>query len=231
MRLQVIGERWEILLVALVLGAVHFVSPWIFKQRTDPVRGKAFSGGLSIGYVFLHLIPSLDASHEIVGSRIYFVALLGFVVFYGMDVLFQPPRDKHPSKYRAYLVAFFLYDGLLVFTLGLVLPPTPWLTLAFAIALALDVLSTDLELEERYGRRFVRSGRWILLGGVATGYVLSLFRRPHPVYIDLLTAALAGFMMFHIFSGELPVRTKKFGAFCAGLAAFSLLHAVMGPVE
>jgi len=228
---NVVVERWEILLVALVVGGAHLVSPWIFKRRKDPARQKAFSGGLLIGYVFLHLIPSLDASHELIGSRIYFVALLGFVVFYGLDVFYQPRAHPRPTKYHAYLGTFFVYDGLLVFTLGMVLPPSPWIALAFAVALALDVLSTDIELEEQYGVRFVRSGRWVLLAGIATGYVLSLFRRPHPVYIDILTAVLAGFMMFRVFNGELPVRTKKFGAFCAGLAVFSVLHLFVGAVE
>lgn len=228
---NVVGDRWEVLLVALVLGAAHLISPWVFRRRRDPARQKAFSGGLSIGYVFLHLIPSLDTSHELIGGRIYFVALLGFVVFYGVDVFYQPPRHRHPTKYHAYLGAFFLYDALLVFTLGMVLPPTPWMTLAFAATLALDVLSTDIELEEQYGIRFFRSGRWILLAGIGTGFVLATFRRPHPMYVDMLTAVLAGFIMFEVFSGEFPVRSKKFGAFCAGLAVFSLLHLSIGAAE
>jgi hypothetical protein len=33
-----------------------------------------------------------------VGPRIYFVALLGFVAFYGLDVMFQPPKHAHPPS-------------------------------------------------------------------------------------------------------------------------------------
>jgi hypothetical protein len=76
--------------------------------------------------VFLHLIPSLDASDSVVGPRIYFVALLGFVAFYGLDVVFQPSKHAHPTKYHAYLATFFLYGGLLIFTLGLNLPRHPY---------------------------------------------------------------------------------------------------------
>lgn len=226
------SERWEILMVALVIGAAHLISPRVFKLRKHPERQDAFSGGLSVAYVFLHLIPSLDASHELVGPRIYFVALLGFVVFYGIDVLFQPPRHTHPTRYHAYLAVFFLYDGLLVFTLGLELPPTAILTLVFAVSLALDVLSTDLELQGEYGARFAKSGRWVLLAGVAGGYALSLVRRPHPLVIDILTAALAGFMMFHTFRGAFPVsRNKTFPAFLAGLLTFWLLHVLLGAAD
>ncbi len=219
------------MIVALVLGAAHVISPAIFKRRKDPERQRAFAGGLSVAYVFLHLIPSLDVSHKLVGGRIYFVALLGFVLFYALDVRYQPPRHTHPNKYHAYLGAFFLYDGLLVFTLGLNPPTTPLLTLVFAVAVALDVLATDLELEELYGARFVRAGRWVLFGGVATGYALNLVRRPNPLVVDILIAALAGFMMFHTFNGQLSKKKSRFPAFVAGVATFCLLHIALGAAD
>lgn len=232
MSLDAMSERWEILLVAIIIGATHVVSPRVFGLRRHPERQVAFGKGLSVAYVFLHLIPSLDAGHEVVGRRIYFVALLGFVIFYGLDTFFQPPKHTHPTKYHAYLWIFFVYDGLLVFTLGLELPSTPILTLAFALSLALDVLNTDLELQEGYGARFVKSGRWILLVGVAGGYALSLVRHPHPLVVDILTAALAGVMMFHTSNGVFPVsKNNKFAAFLAGVLVFWLLHVALGAAE
>ncbi len=232
MSLDAMSEQWEILLVALILGAAHVISPRVFGLQKHPERQRAFGGGLSVAYVFLHLLPSLDASGEVVGPRIYFVALLGFVVFYGLDVFFQPPKHTHPTKYHAYLSMFFLYDGLLVFTLGLELPPTPILTLVFAVSLALDVLNTDIELQREHGARFVQTGRWVLFSGVAVAYALSLVRRPHPLVVDILTAALAGFIMFHTFNGQFPVsKNKKFPAFLAGLLTFWLLHVLLGAAE
>jgi len=64
---------------------------------------------------------------------------------------------------------------------------------------ASDGLSTDIELQGDYGARYVKSGRWVLLAGVAGGNALSLVRRPHPLVVDVLTPALPGFMMFHTF--------------------------------
>jgi hypothetical protein len=226
------SERWEILLVALILAGAHVVSPRVFALRKDPARQEAFGSGLSVAYVFLHLLPSLDTSIKLVGPRIYFVALLGFVLFYGLDVFFQPPKHEHPTKYHAYLTALFLYDGLIVFTLGLQLPPSTILTLVFAFSLAVDVLNTDIELQTEFGSRFVKAGRGVLVGGVAFGYGLGLVRRPHPLAVDILTAALAGFMMFHTFKWLFPVSSnKKFPAFLAGLFGFLLLHMALGAAE
>ncbi|MGB5313029.1 MAG: hypothetical protein WBN38_13270, partial [Polyangiales bacterium] len=61
------SEEWEILLVALILGAAHIVAPRVKGLVKYPERQQAFGGGLSVAYVFLHLIPSLDASDSVVG--------------------------------------------------------------------------------------------------------------------------------------------------------------------
>ena len=232
MSLDAMSEQWQILVVALILGAAHLIAPRAYAARKDPARQVAFGGGLSLAYVFLHLIPSLDAFQAVVGQRIYFVALLGFVAVYALDVRFQPPREHHPTKYHAYLGVFFLYNGLLVFTLALNLPSTPILTLVFALSLALDVFNTDLEMQADYGSRFVKSGRWVLLAGVAIGYALSLIRHPNPLVVDILTAGLAGFLMFHTFDGLLPAsRNKNFRAFVAGIATLWVFHVLLGGAD
>jgi hypothetical protein len=229
MSLDAISEQWEILLFALILGAAHLIAPRAYAIRRDPERWQAFGGGLSAAYVFLHLLPSLDTFHAVLGQGIYFITLLGFVAFYALDLRYQPPRHHHPTKYHVYLAAFFLYYALLVFTLGLNLPSTPILTMLFAVSLALDAVENDIELQETYGARFVRSGRWVLLAGVAFGYSMNLVRRPHVMYIDILTAALTGFMIFHTFVGLFPVsRTRKFPAFVAGMLTFLSLHVLLG---
>jgi len=226
------SERAQILMVALIIGAAHVVSPHIYARRKHPALQEAFGGGLSVAYVFLHLIPNLDAFGGLVGQRIYFVALVGFAVFYGLEVQFSGPRHADAAKYGAYLVALFVYDGLLVFTLGLNLPSTPALALVFAAALGFDVLNTDVGLQRSYGSRFVESGRWVLLAGVAFGFGLSMFQRPDPAVVDLITAALAGFVMFQTFNDQFPAsRNKKFSAFGAGVVTFFLLHLLLGPVE
>jgi zinc transporter ZupT len=67
---------------------------------------------------------------------------------------------------------------------------------------------------------------------VAGGYAVSLFRRPDPLVVDILTAALAGFMMFHTVKGVFPVsRDNKFREFLAGVLTFWLLHVLLGAAE
>ncbi len=226
------SDRWEILMVALIIGAAHLISPWVYARRKYAALQEAFGGGLSVAYVFLHLMPNLDAFGGLVGQRIYFVALVGFAVFYGLEVQFSGTRHANRARYNAYLATLFLYDALLVFTLGLKLPSTPTLTLVFAAALAFDVVNTDVGLQSNYGSRFVQSGRWVLLAGVAFGFGLGMVQRPDPVVVDLVTAALAGFVMFQTFNDQFPAsRNTKFNAFAAGLVTFFLLHLLLGSAE
>jgi hypothetical protein len=50
--------------------------------------------------------------------------------------------------------------------------------------------------------------------------------------VDILTAALAGFMMFHTAKGVFPVsRDNKFREFLAGVLTFWLLHVLLGAAE
>jgi hypothetical protein len=222
----------ETLMVALLLSAVHLFTPWAHERRRHPEVANALGGGLAAAYVFLHLIPSLDTAHAVLGERIYFITLLGFIAFYGIDFYFQPPKHTHPTKYHMYLGAFFLYNALIVFTLGLNLPSTPLLTLVFAVSLALDALEIDFDMHGAFGPRFARSGRWVLIGGVAFGFGMHLLRRPDPVVVDVLTAALTGFMIFHSFVGLFPVsRIKSFRSFVAGLLVFLTLHLLLGGLE
>ena len=145
---------------------------------------------------------------------------------------FSGTRHANRARYNAYLATLFLYDALLVFTLGLKLPSTPTLTIVFAAALAFDVVNTDVGLQSDYGSRFVQSGRWVLLAGVAFGFGLGMVQRPDPVVVDLVTAALAGFVMFQTFNDQFPAsRNTKFNAFAAGLVTFFLLHLLLGSAE
>ena len=218
-------EKWEILMVALFLVTAHVAAPRVRDLRRHPDIQEAFGAGLSVAYVFLHLIPALDTENDPLGQRVYFIALLGFALLYGLEVHFI----KHGKRrYTAELAVLFVYNVLMVFTLGMHLPPTPLLTAIFAFTLALDALNTDIDLCGRYGSRFVHHGRWVLIGGVLFGYGSGLVRRPEPLVVDAVTAALAGMMLFMVLKELFPVSPKRrFPAFLAGMALFAVLHVAL----
>ena len=222
---------YEVLFLAVVIAVVHLASPRLAGLIRDQRLFGSFSGGLAVGYVFLHLLPELDAGHELVGKRIYFVAMVGFTILYGFQYWLRAREDAIVRKATFALetgVSMF-YTTLLVFTLGSQLPKTTGLTIVFVIALGMDLLSDDVDALKEFGDQFRNRGRYLLAGAAAIGYGLSLLRRPHEVYIDLLTAVMAGFMLYSVFHDEVPEIAKaRFMPFLAGMVTFFVIHLLLG---
>lgn len=224
--------KWEILFVTLFIAACHFTSPYILKVLEKHRAAVAsFAGGLAVSYVFLHLIPELEEGLGVVGSRIYFIALVGFVLFFGVELLITRYQSaaEHTRHYLLHTSVAFVYTTLTIFTLGMQLPATSALTIVFALSLGLHLMSNDFGLQEEYGSRYVINGRYFLIFAVLLGYILSIIRRPHEIVVDSLTAILAGFMLYKVFRAELPeIRQVKYLPFITGIGIFLLLHILLG---
>ena len=67
---------------------------------------------------------------------------------------------------------------------------------------------------------------------ILAGWLVSLVRVPDEVIVDIVTAILAGFMLFTVFKDEMPeAREARYGAFLSGAALFSILHILMAGSE
>src|SRR5262245_52127294 len=87
------------LLVTCLFAGIHLLGPRMEFLRAAPRRlWLSAAGGISIAYVFVHILPEL-AHHQKVFSgggpfglldgserHVYFMALLGLVCFYGLDL-------------------------------------------------------------------------------------------------------------------------------------------------
>lgn len=221
----------EVLIVAAVFAVGHLVSPWLFRLQ-QPFRESvsSFSGGLASAYVFLHLLPEISTGGELLGPRIYVVVLVGLAGYYGVEIVIHRSRGDRGKRINARLhfLASAVYTCLLLFTLCQQLPDSAALTLATAVTIGLHLVSNDFGLQEEYGERFVRRGRYLLVAATIAGYGLTFVREPHEEVLDLLTALLAGFIMFNAFRKELPeIREARFGAFLSGMGLFLVGHVVL----
>jgi hypothetical protein len=85
------------LLAAIVLALVHlFASKRRFLRGTPRSQWRSAAGGISVAYVFIHLIPELSARQEtlarasesVVGFfeyHVYLVSLVGLMTIYGLE--------------------------------------------------------------------------------------------------------------------------------------------------
>jgi hypothetical protein len=234
------------LVSALVLAALHLAAPHIRRLPFVPEYATtSFAGGLAVSYVFLHLLPELAAGNEEVGEllgdsgertpllglEIFLVALVGFLLFYGLERLAQRHRTRSAGSesahvFRVHLGSFLLYNAIIGYTL-----PLDWRTsvpfaVLFTIAIGLHFVLSDRGLEEHYGERFARwPPRIALAAAVVVGWGLaSLFAPTSAVFVSLLTAFLAGSILLNVFKEEIPSdRASHFGWFVVGTASYALL--------
>jgi hypothetical protein len=252
------------LLSTLILAALHLLAPHIRRLPIVPEYATAsFAGGLAVAYVFLHLLPELAEGNAelaevlgdqgqrtpLLGLEIFLVALLGFLIFYGLERLAERSRDRLPTGrgddgggpgdqlvpkrgsgsdgvFQVHLASFMIYNGIIAYTL-----PLDWRTsipfaVLFTVAIGLHFVLTDRGLEEHYGWRFDRwPPRLLLAGALVLGWLIAaLFAPTSGLVVSLLTAFLAGGILLNVFKEEIPsTRSSHFGWFTLGLALYALL--------
>jgi hypothetical protein len=224
-------------------AALLFAATFLWGGRAHPFRRLvrdertvgSFGAGVAIAYVFVHLMPELhDARRAFAesastplryeGMGIYYLALIGFMVFYGLDHLrrrWREPGDQGEagSSFRIHIGGYSAYVALMAYLLVHQLEDTATSTALFAVAIAIHFLGVDNALREEHGAAYERTGRYLLaamsLFGWGVGQLLVL---PHTV-LALLVAFISGAVIMNSSIMELP--SEKDGRFlpflCGGL--------------
>lgn len=214
---------WIALIATLVLMGAHILSPWFARHLKK--EGKdfiSFAGGVSVAYVFLDMLPNLVEYNKPIGEfligndwltpftelSIYVVALIGFLIYYGLDLLAERYHREHKSKrgvYRLHLLMFCLYNLLITHTMSLRALSGLMYTVLFTFAMALHFVLTDRKFSRFYPQEFDQVSRLILLSFLLLGWVLSVVFDPARVlFIAFMVSFLSGSILLNVFREELP---------------------------
>ena len=197
--------------VAVLLCVIHLLAPHIrrFLQNTD-VPVCCLGGGLATAYVFLHLLPELADAGELVGQRIYYVILLGFVLYYGIEDAMRrrrpegTPEEADGTGFRVHLLISWVYGWLIVYAMPDSLTPKASYIIPAAISVGLHVMHGDLGLGSSFPMGFDSWGRYVLATAPVAGWLTAVLVGEHPLVSALLTALLAGFILYNVFRDEIP---------------------------
>ncbi len=233
---------------------VHVVTPSLrFLSGTPRSAWLSVAGGVSVAYVFVHLLPELAAGEvhvsRAVGGEgfaarhIYLIALLGLATFYGLDRLAQVSRSKRqgapvgggraaeaasagtgPVVFWTHMGSFAAYNALV----GYLLLHREVMTLGalafFTVAMALHFAVNDYGLNEQHKAPYRRVGRWVLVAAVIAGYSIGVVTQASETVIAMLTAFLGGGVILNVLKEEVPSeRQSRFWAFTAGMAGYAAL--------
>jgi hypothetical protein len=228
-------------------AALLFAATFAWGGRVDPGRALrlerrsiiSFAAGMSAAYVFVRLMPELHGARSAFvesvavtlryeGMAVYFVALLGFLAFYGLEHLRSRVRERTESEedgaaFKLHVGGFAAYAGLMSYLLVHNLEENGASTAFYAIAIAAHFLAIDHSLQEEHGAAYQRIGRWVLAGMCVLGWAAGLlFALPHHV-LALLLAFLSGAVIMNSAIMELPTeKDGRFVAFMVGGVAYGV---------
>jgi hypothetical protein len=238
---------------ALVFAAIHLLGRSIAFLRTKPRNvWLSAAGGISIAYVFVHILPELSHHQDLlttevrpfglpdIGERdVYFAALVGLATFYGLELWARTSarrragRDgvRRPSRRTFWLqLVFYATFNLIIGYLLLHRDEADRLSLlTYAIAMAMHFVVADQGLREQFYPAYDASGKWVLAAAPILGWAMGVFIDVPPAAISTLFAFLAGAIILNVLKHELPEeRQSDFFAFAFGAIAYATILVATG---
>lgn len=233
----------ETLLATLMLIAVHlFTDRLRFLNGTPRSRWLSMAGGVSVAYVFIHLLPELAQGQQVVEEidvglvnylehHTYFVALTGLVGFYGLERAMKARRRNLPAHappssdiFWLHIFSFTIYNLLIGYLLVNREDPSLESLVWFTVAMALHFVVNDFGLLQDHKQLFRRQGRWVLSAAVLVGWTLGQLTEISELALSLAIAFLTGSVILNVLKEELPEeRESRFSAFLLGTMGYAAL--------
>ena len=231
---------------ALVAGLalVHLFSGGMrFLSASPRSRWLSAAGGVSVAYVFVHLMPDLAEEQETIRRatgetfsfleyHVYLVALAGLAAFYGLERAAKLSRGRErraggrdatgAGVFWLHVGSFALYNALIGYLMLHREEPGLGSLVLFAFAMGVHFVVNDFGLRENHKGAYDRAGRWVLAAAVVAGWFVGLVSEISEAALAVLFAFLAGGVVMNVLKEELPEeRESRFWAFVLGAALYS----------
>lgn len=177
--------------LAIGLAVVHLFSGKLrFLNAVPRSRLLSIGSGVSVAYVFVHILPELSKAQETIQGmlgggltflehHVYLVALIGVAVFYGLERVAKLSR-QHSQKagkgdvteagvFWLHICSFAVYNALIGYLLLHREEPGIQSLFFFFFAMALHFVVNDHGLRENHKEAYDRIGRWILAAAIIVG--------------------------------------------------------------
>jgi hypothetical protein len=234
------------LTAALVLAVVQLLPRYLpsFEEGARRAGVLSAASGVSAAFVFLELLPQVRERAEAVADRAgavlgfvrdetFFLALVGLLVFYGLETLARRTRGRvrevgDDPVGLTQIAAFAGYYALIGYLLWTQLEGGVGDLASFTAAVGVHFLVVDYGLRAHHPVAYRRAGRWVLAGAVLAGWGVGAIAAVPEGVVGIGIAFLAGGIMLITLKEELPEDAEsRFLPFVAGAAVYTALLAVM----
>lgn len=232
---------------ALALAFIHFWADKIHFSKIPRSKWLSFAGGVSVAFIFVHVLPELKEWQEtfteeatsgavlFLDHHLYLVALLGLAFFYGLERQARISReskrtaeaDKEPETtgiFWVHIFSFAIYNFLIGYLLVHREDNTYYSLFIFTTAMAFHFVVNDFGLLDHYEASYQNRGRWIIASSVILGWVVGSVTEIHDAYIGIMYAFIAGAVIMNVLKEELPEERKSnFLYFLLGIVVYTIV--------
>jgi hypothetical protein len=224
---------------ALLLASVYVFGNRL-RARSHRRWWVSVAGGVSVSTIFIDLLPEISdrqakisaGAHQ--GSAlfpeqaIYLAALLGFVLFYGLEYLLATSASAEGKPSGAFslfrIAAFAGYSSLI----GYLLVHEVWdgasSLVLYALAMAFHLLIVDYSFSGSHYGLYESHGRWILALAVLIGWSAGMFTSIPETWLARITGFVCGGVIMNTLVVELPEgRGGHFWVFVLAAAAYTVV--------
>jgi hypothetical protein len=233
---------------ALAFAAIHLLGRAMSFLRTTPrSTWLSAAGGISVAYVFVHILPELDHHQDMINAsgallglvdiserHVYLVGLVGLAAAYGLEALARRSA-RHRARRGAgqgipartfwvHLISFAAFNVVIGYLLLHREETGLYSLLTYAVAMAMHFVVADQGLREQFYPAYDGLGRWILGAAPLVGWALGVEVDVPPLAVSALFAFLAGGIVLNVLKEELPEhRESHFSAFALGTGLYAAL--------
>ena len=240
-------------IAVLALAGIH-LGAGVVRRIPLSIRPTVASAaaGISVSWVFLELMPALSEHQDAIEGtgllpglerHVYIAALAGLVTAFWVETASRSSRRENfeaggeavtsTSTFWLSLAGYTVFNASIGYALADPADPAVTPYWIFVIAMGLHFLANDESMVENHGIRYQRVGRWLLIAGLLSGWLVGRV----PKYdldgagLAVVLSYIAGGMIMNIMRHELPVtsRTVNAAAFAVGAFVFGVLVLLFAP--
>jgi hypothetical protein len=206
----------------------------------------SIAGGVSVATIFIDLLPEISERQAKFSAgvhqgeslfpeqAIYLAAMLGFVLFYGLEYLLGSSDSGEGKPGRVFslfrITAFAGYSSLIAYLIVHNVWDGASSLVLYACAMAFHLLIVDYSLSSGPYGLYESYGRWILALAVLIGWAAGIRTSIPEQWLARITGFVCGGVIMNTLVVELPEgRGGRFWAFVLAAGAYTVvLIAVLG---
>lgn len=231
------------LAAALVLAGVCLFA-YKLRASSHHRRWISIAAGVSVATVFVDLLPEISENqatfltHPHEGAAlfpeqaIYLAAMLGFVLFYGLQYMVTPSASTGEKPggvfFSLQIAAFAGYSSLIAYLLVHNIWENARTLVLYSLAMAFHLFLVDHSLAQERRSLYVERGRWIIALAIMAGWSLGVLTSIPDLWLARIIGFVAGGVIMNSLVVEMPEnRGGRFGVFAVSAATYAIVLIVV----